>query len=68
MTVWKFDSKGLKLLEKIIPVNMCNLLLLFFQWLFGPFSGYGFPLTCQSQYKPQCKRYSELFVLKTRTC
>jgi hypothetical protein len=36
MTVCKFDSKGLKLQEKIIPVNACYLfllLVLFFQWL-----------------------------------
>jgi len=70
MTVCKFDSKGLKLQEKIIPVNTCYLflLLLFLQWLFGPFSVHGFPIYMSvSQYKLQCKRYSELFVLKTRT-
>lgn len=69
MTACRFDSTGLKLHEKNIPVNTCYLLLLLFlQWLFGPFSGHGF-LTYMSvsQYKPQCKRYSELFVLKTRT-
>jgi len=70
MTVCKFDRKGLKLHEKHVPLNTCYLLLLllFVQWLFGPFSGHGF-LTYMSvsQYKPQCNRYSELFVLKTRT-
>jgi hypothetical protein len=71
MTVCKFDSLGLKLQKKIIPVNTCYLflllLLLFLQWLFGPFSGHGFPTYMSvSQYKLQCKRYSELFVLKTR--
>lgn len=67
MTVCKFDSKGLKLKEKIIPVNTCYLFL-FLHQLFGPFSGHGFPTYMSvSQYKPQCKSYSELFVLKTRT-
>lgn len=41
MTLCKFDSKGLKPHEKHIPVNTCYLLL-FLQWLFGPFSGHGF--------------------------